>query len=341
MRIDTSDYFPWQSWSPPNKNSRGPVIYYCPVKEIAPENKKPTNFRKKGKITGWCSWYALGGTINESNLLEQAEKIKEKHLDCQYFLIDDGWCVWGDWMMPERLKFPHGFKDLTVKIKSKGFKIGLWMAPFLVSPKSQIYKRHHDWLVRDKKGNLVEGLKFTLFDRYLPWNKYILDFSQKEARNYIINCIDYVVRSYRVSLLKLDFLYAPYFDPKLSDDRPPHRYLTELFDHIRNKFPEVYLMVSGCPYKPARYLAHSIRVSQDNAVPWLYSIPLVRKYIHSKRLSYLEKNMSLLKKHAKYFNSDPDVYFEKAKIGLTQRQLGKLKNIVFSSKVCFSGEKYS
>ena len=340
MRLKPTDYFPWQSWSPPQKTSIGPANYYCPVDQTAPENKKPIHFRKKGKITGWCSWYAFGGDINETNLLEQAERIKAKALDCQYFLIDDGWCRWGDWMMPDKMKFPRDFKDLTVKIINKGFKIGLWMAPFLVSPKSQIFKLHQDWLVRDKQGNLVEGLKFTLFDKHLPWKKYILDFNQIKARNYILNCIDYAVRYHQVSLLKLDFLYAPYFDPKLSDDRLPHRYLTELFHYIRGRFPHVYIMASGCPYKPAKYLVDSIRISQDNAVPWLYAIPVIRKIIHTKRLSYLEKNVSILKKYVKYFNLDPDVFLENNNIGLSQSQLDKLKNIVFSSKVCFSGERH-
>lgn len=340
MRLDTTDYFPWQSWSPPQKTSIGSVLYDCPVDQIVPENTKPANFRKKGKITGWCSWYAFGGDINETNLLEQAEKIKARSLDCQHFLIDDGWCGWGDWTMPDKKKFPHGFEDLIAKIKNKGFRIGLWMAPFLVSPQSQIYHNHKEWLVRDENGNLVEGLKFTLLDKHLPWKKYILDFSRSGVRKYILHCIDFAVRFYRVNLLKLDFLYTPYFDPKLSDDRLPHRYLTDLFHYIRRKFPHVYIMASGCPFKPGKYLVDSIRVSQDNAVPWLYTIPVVRKIIHTKRLFYLEKNLSILKKYTKYFNFDPDIFLENSNIGLSQNQLDRLKNIVLSSKVCFSGHKY-
>lgn len=297
----------WQSWSPVRPNYfHWPIRDYSPVPQIAPENQKPVGFKLKPPISGWCSWYAFGGNINNERLLSTAKKLKSKYSSLQYFLIDDGWCRWGDWNSPDQTKFPD-FSQTLANVTQTGFQIGLWFAPFLIDPKSAIVTAHSDWLVRNKNGALVNGWQVFPFDNFFS-KKYLLDFSKAPAKKYIYDSISRAIREWHVSLLKLDFLYAPYFDPSISDDLLPTKYLTELFVHLKEKFPQIYLMASGCPFKPARYLADSIRISKDISWPQLNRFPIINRLLRLHRFHLLKGKNTALIGNQKYFHFDPDVY---------------------------------
>lgn len=300
-------YFPWQSWSPYKPNPFGiPLRDYPPVPQTAPENK-PSNFKLKTPISGWCSWYAFGKNISETKLLGQAKRIKQSGLDAEYFLIDDGWCCCGDWMNPNKKKFPN-LVGFVHKLTVLGFKPGLWIAPFLVDRHSEIVQKHPDWLVTNKNGQPVSGLGISPLDRFLPWCKYILDFSHPEAKKYIYGCLDYLITKSKTSLLKLDFLYAPYFQPGLDNDKLPNQYLLDLFSYLKTKYPDVYTIACGCPYKPARFMVDAIRISKDISLPQLNYFPLLNYLVRHFRFRLLKKNHRVLSNQKKYFYLDPDVY---------------------------------
>mgnify|MGYP000857301055 CR=1 FL=1 len=329
--------FPWQSWSPVKHSLFRMPRDYCPVVEVAPENKKPANFKLKSKIFGWCSWHTFGTHINKKNILEQLKKIKKEYPKVKYILIDDGWCKWGDWQDPFRHKFFNGLSSISKHIKKNNFKIGLWFAPFLVSPDSKLALEHGDWLVKDKKGRLVEGMQATFLDKFLPWKKYILNYELPEVKEYIKHTLDIMVTNWQVDLLKLDFLYAPYFDPKLKDDKLPNSYLRDIFVYLKKKYPHVYIMACGCPYKPAKYLVDSIRISCDITIPQLYNIPFLAKFIHKKSLNQLQKNWESLQPLAKYFNLDPDAFLPQNITKFNYKEHGLYSKIILESKVFFYG----
>ena len=52
----------------------------------------------------------------------------------------------GDWLVPDAVKFPGGMKAQADAIHAKGFKAGLWLAPFVCQVGSDIYENHKDWL---------------------------------------------------------------------------------------------------------------------------------------------------------------------------------------------------
>lgn len=304
------NYTPWQSWSPPAPNYFGfPTRDYCPVSQVARENSKPESYKQKLPISGWCSWYHFGKNINEINLEDQARAIKIKAPDLKYFLIDDGWCKWGDWMTPDENKFSN-FPAFIKKLRQSGFEPGIWMAPFLIDPNSTVATKHPNWLIRNHHNHQVNGLKVFPFDDYLPWKKYILDFSIPEVKQYIYSCLDYLVVNLGVSLIKLDFLYASYFKPGLINDLVPHKHLVDLFQYIKTKYPQVYTVACGCPYKPARYLVDAIRISKDISWPQLNHLPILRGMLSKLRFSLLRENNQLLVSQQEFFHPDPDVYLK-------------------------------
>lgn len=142
---------------------------------------------KKQKYSGWCSWYYYGGKITEKNLLEDLEILSNRCKDYQVFQIDAGWyrCN-GDW--DENEKFPHGMKYLCDKIKEKGFIPGIWVAPFDFSEESETHKRHKDWFVSS------------------PTYRDCIDFSNKEAQNYLRALFTKLSKEWGYRYIKIDLV---------------------------------------------------------------------------------------------------------------------------------------
>src|SRR5205814_1127970 len=98
---------------------------------------------------GWCSWYELFGNVSEPDVVANLE-FCAANFDRRFFRyiqLDDGYQkATGDW--DTNAKFPHGHRWLTDQIHAKGFKAGLWVAPFAVTERSGIPAAHPDWLLR-------------------------------------------------------------------------------------------------------------------------------------------------------------------------------------------------
>lgn len=240
-----------------------------------------------------------------ANNFRSRKKASEKKLD--YLLIDDGWCIWGDWLYPDHLKFPCGIKKVAEKLDHIKLKTGLWLSPFLIDPKSQLFKNHPDWIIRDSREKPVNGWLVTPLDHLFGYKKYILNFEIPEARNYIYSSIDTIIKNWGVKMLKLDFLYAPYFNPIYHSTHKPHDILQNLFRHIKINHPDIYVIVCGCPYQPAKYLVDAIRISKDITIPAFAKHPLIHHLVYHYRLRSMKQSFALLKSYENYFRLDPDV----------------------------------
>lgn len=334
--------FPWQSWSPIITNFfHLPSRDYCPIKKIHLQNQKPNNFKLKPKITGWCSWYAFGPNISHQLILHQAKIAQKLKLKLNYFLIDDGWCLLGDWLNPNSQLFPEGIDALSRQIQKNGFQTGLWLAPFLVHSQSRIFQSHPDWIIRNKYGRPVDGWKITPLDWLSPFKKFVLDFSKTEVQQYVYSCLDTIIKKWQIKFLKLDFLYAPYFDPRLTNDLQPHQYLQKLFSYIKTNYPDVYVLASGCPYKPAKYLVDAISISKDITMPDFYRFPFIRNLIHQHRLKLLEENFNVLKKSRRFFHLYPDVLITNPKSGASPNTVKRLLKIHCQCHISFLGDDLS
>jgi hypothetical protein len=138
-----------------------------------------------------------------------------------------------------------------------------------------------------------------------------------------------------VELLKLDFLYAPYFDPKYSDSQIPDSFLKNIFDFIKVKYPKTYLMASGCPFEVAKYKVDSIRISQDIALPPLYKIPILKSLIHNQRAKLLADKWNIYSNFNIFFNLDPDVLIDQKIAEYSDRSYSEILKIFEKSKVKF------
>jgi alpha-galactosidase len=62
----------------------------------------------------------------------------------EYVRVDDSYQVSvGDWPTLND-KYPRGMPFLSDAIHSHGYKAGIWLAPFLLSERSEVYADHPD-----------------------------------------------------------------------------------------------------------------------------------------------------------------------------------------------------
>lgn len=320
----------WQSWSIDYGNRaalRFPVFDYSPsvVDDLVIEDFKMKNIQLKRPVKGWCSWYAFGMGIDEEKILAQAKWLKDNKLEeFNYILIDGGWeSHWGDWMQVNKDKFPYGLESIAAKIKDMGLKPAIWIAPFLVSPNSEVCRKHPDWLVR-KNGKFVEGIKFSPLDKYFPYKRYIIDVRNKEAVDYVEKSIKWLVRECGFELLKLDFLYGIYFNPDVANDELDE-FLRGFLLKIKKEYPEIYTIGCGCPLLPAIGAVDSMRIGFDTLIPFVQNIPGIRKVTNHYLYNRVIKSIKHRSWTKIFWNVDPDVFVCRKSLGLSDKQIYTLQ----------------
>ena len=217
----------------------------------------------KGRFTSaprvWCSWYSLYTWVNEHTFLKALNDFGDMPFDV--FQIDDGWQrAHGDWE-PSR-KFPSGMKALADKIAATGRTPGIWLAPFLVSPRSRLAKDHPDWLLRDEAGSPVRA--------GITWsgNPFCLDVSRPDVLDWLGQLIRRL-RGWGYGYLKLDFLYIGALIGKRYNDLPREVAFRNALQTIREAAGNAYILACGAPILPSLGLCDGMRIGPDVAAFWL------------------------------------------------------------------------
>ncbi len=310
----------WQSWSVSGKNTFLRRDYNPLNSEFIP--KISGKVELKEPVKGWSSWYAFGRNINDKKILDQTKIIISKNISVDYIQIDEGYTKWGEWDKTFINKFPEGLLKLSNDIHKHGKKSGIWMAPFLVDPDSEIVKKHKDWIVA-KKGRFINGINWTFLDN-LYFKRYLLDIRKKEVKSFIFNSIDFMLNNCKFDLLKLDFLYSVYFISGITA-KQAGGFIREMFKYIKLKYPHVYTVACGAPLLPVVGVADSVRIGPDTISPFLDGIPLLARIFHKYRLNQVLNNIEKRNHLRKYFNLDPDVFVCRKSLGLNEEETLNLK----------------
>ena len=211
------------------------------------------NFRDKNRPPLANNWEGTTFHFDEEKILAIARKAKEAH--AELMVLDDGWfgernsdtTSLGDWY-PDLKKLPNGIKGLAEKINDMGLLFGLWFEPEMMSPASELYKKHPDWCIH--VANRPKSLGRT---------QTILDLSREEVCEYIIGFLSDILENNPIAYIKWD--YNRNFTEIGSATLPPekqsevaHRYMLGLYrilETIKTKFPHVLL--EGCASGGGRF----------------------------------------------------------------------------------------
>jgi len=231
------------------------------------------------RITGWSSWYNHYAMIDETTIRAELENCRAfrdaNDVPLDVFQIDDGFTPeMGDWLETRPL-FPHGMKPLIDDIAAAGFTPGLWIAPFMVGNRSNLFAAHPEWVVRDVAGGPLVQMRFYGEFR---WHKrseeyYILDVTHPDAASYIADVFRTWRHDWGVGYFKTDFmLFGSEHGPDLAIWHQKGLSRVTIWRRmaalIRENIGEAFWLGCGCPLWASVGYVDAVRIGRDMGVNW-------------------------------------------------------------------------
>jgi alpha-galactosidase len=144
------------------------------------------------------TWEAMYFDITRDKILELGRYAVS--VGGEVLCVDDGWFKGrnddtsglGDWEV-DLAKIPFGLSHIATEINQMGLKFGLWIEPEMVSPESDLFQKNPGSIL------FAPGRP-----RSLRRNQYILDFTQHEVRETILDKLRGLLNSCNVEYVKWD-----------------------------------------------------------------------------------------------------------------------------------------
>jgi alpha-galactosidase len=139
------------------------------------------------RLTLLNNWEATYFDFDEPKLVGLFKDAKKLGVDM--FLLDDGWFAnkysrnddhagLGDWQ-ENRKKLPNGVGYLVKEATKAGVKFGIWVEPEMVNPKSELYEKHPDWVIKQPERP----------EHYFR-NQLVLDLSNPSVQDHVFGVLD-------------------------------------------------------------------------------------------------------------------------------------------------------
>ena len=189
------------------------------------------------------NWEATYFDFTTEKLLDIAQTAK----DCgiELFVMDDGWfgrrnndeSSLGDWYVNEE-KLTGGLKHLVDSINKIGMKFGIWFEPEMISPDSDLFRTHPDWMIQ------IPGREPTLSRA-----QGVLDLSNPEVEEYAYESVAHILRSAPIMYVKWDMnrqlsdLGSAYLGKEHGQELL-HRYVLAVYrmqERLITEFPDLLL----------------------------------------------------------------------------------------------------
>ncbi len=138
------------------------------------------------------NWEATYFDFDEAKLFSLFKGAQDLGVDL--FLLDDGWFGnkfprnddtqgLGDWQT-NVTKLPNGMSHIAEEAHDHSLRFGLWFEPEMVSPGSELFERHPDWVIRQPHRELE-----------LQRHQLTLDLSNPDVQDFCFSLIDDVLRA--------------------------------------------------------------------------------------------------------------------------------------------------
>jgi len=218
---------------------------------------------------GWCSWYYYYTNITETDMIANLEFFNNnKEIPIDFIQLDDGYFTKiGDYLNIDQEKFPKGLDYLFYQIKNKGFKTGIWTAPFFAVRTSKLFKSHRDWFLTKKTKPLKVHFNWNSF-------QYALDLTREDVLQHLSELyteLYHINTNLRMDFFKIDFLHAavPYGASYSKNYLTRAQVLYQGIKKIRETITsKSFLLGCGAPLGPCIGLVDAMRISGDTAPIW-------------------------------------------------------------------------
>ncbi|MGA6118285.1 alpha-galactosidase [Sphingobacterium anhuiense] len=199
------------------------------------------------RLTLLNNWESTYFDFDEKKIFHLLENTKKLGVDL--FLLDDGWfgnkyprnadtSALGDWTENKK-KLPNGIASITKEADKVGVKFGIWVEPEMISPKSELYEKKPNWVV--KQTNRPE---------YYFRNQLVLDLSNPEVQDFVFNTLDQLLqKNPSLAYIKWDcnaVIYNAYSSFQSDQNNFYVDYtlgLYKVLERFRAKYPKLPMML--------------------------------------------------------------------------------------------------
>jgi alpha-galactosidase len=193
------------------------------------------------------NWESTFFDFDEKKLDHMLDDTKKLGVDL--FLLDDGWfgnkyprnadnAGLGDWKVNAK-KLPNGIGHLVKQAQAKGVKFGIWVEPEMINPKSELYEKHPEWVLKLPNRAINERRQ-----------QMVLDLTNPKVQQYVYEVIDGIMKEGGdIEYIKWDCnryitnVYSPYL--KENQNNLFVDYVNGLYsvlEKIRAKYPNLEMM---------------------------------------------------------------------------------------------------
>jgi alpha-galactosidase len=218
---------------------------------------------------GWCSWYCFGPRVTARNITDNLDWIAKNFPALRYIQIDDGYQPWmGDWLDTGKA-FGGDVQGVLETIRERGFEPAIWVAPFVASEQSRLFREHPDWMVQDADGRPLRSDRVGFGGwRLGPW--YVLDGTHPEVQKWMEDLFRTMRTQWGCTYFKLDATYwgtlpgGRRHDPKATRIEAYRRGM----EAIRRGAGDAVILGCNHPMWPSLGLIHASRSSLDIERHW-------------------------------------------------------------------------
>ena len=196
------------------------------------------------------NWEATHCDFDEERLCSLFDGASE--VGAEFFLLDDGWFGngefsrdddrhgLGDWQVSAK-KLPNGLTHLAKQAEKRKIGFGIWLEPEMVSPMSELYSQHPDWIIGQPKREPILGRHQEILDLTRPEVQHFVRkvFSQTLGENPQIAYVKWDCNRF-VTQPGSSYLPAARQSHLLIDY---NRALYGLMDHFAKRYPNVMAML--------------------------------------------------------------------------------------------------
>lgn len=206
----------------------------------------PSRWRREPRKTVINSWEAMYFDLDADRVASLARAGRE--IGAELLVLDDGWfsrrrddtTSLGDWWVNREL-FPEGLAPVAEQVRREGLEFGIWIEPEMVSPESELYRAHPEWVLQVARREPTRAR-----------NQLTLDLSNPAVVDHLFETVGGILQESGARYVKWDMnrQMTEAGSPALPARRQGevmHRYILGLYrllERLTAAFPDV--LFEGC-----------------------------------------------------------------------------------------------